>query len=97
MSRTRALLGNAAAAVGCVEMFRSVMKADEIGPEHTEALAVSVLASTLWLLYRASERSNSSFWTAYSVAGLAIQLYLLNVSIRRKRRVRHQMDATISE
>ena len=55
------------------------MKADEIGPQHTEALAVSVLASTLWLLYRASERSNSSFWTAYSVAGLAIQLYLLNV------------------
>ena len=63
--------------IGFIQMYQDYMKSDEMDAKSKNAILLSLIASSLWLIYQ-SRQYGMNFTVAYTTLGLLLQLYLLN-------------------
>ncbi len=63
--------------IGFIQMYQDYMKSDEMDAKSKNAVLLSLIASSLWLIYQ-SRKYGMNFTVAYTTLGLILQLYLLN-------------------
>jgi Na+/proline symporter len=63
--------------IGFIQMYQDYMRSEEMDEKSKNAVLLSLLASTLWLIYQ-SRKYGMNFTVAYTGIGLLLQLYLLN-------------------
>jgi hypothetical protein len=63
--------------IGFIQMYQDYMRSEEMDEKSKNAVLLSLLASTLWLIYQ-SRKYGMNFTVAYTVVSLLLQLYLLN-------------------
>ena len=63
--------------IGFIQMYQDYMRSEEMDEKSKNAVLLSLLASTLWLIYQ-SRKYGMNFTVAYTGVGLLLQLYLLN-------------------
>jgi hypothetical protein len=63
--------------IGFIQMYQDLIKSDKVDEKSKNAVILSVIASSLWLVYQ-SRKYGMNFTVAYTGIGLAIQVYILN-------------------
>ena len=63
--------------IGFIQMYQDFMKSDEMDEKSKSAIVLSLIASSLWLIYQ-SRKYGMNFTVAYTGVGLLLQLYILN-------------------
>ncbi len=63
--------------IGFIQMYQDYIRSDELDEKSKSAILLSLLASSLWLVYQ-SRKHGMSFMVAYTTLGLILQLYILN-------------------
>jgi hypothetical protein len=63
--------------IGFIQMYQDYMKSDEMDAKSKNAVLLSLIASSLWLIYQ-TRKYGMNFTVAYTMLGLILQLYLLN-------------------
>ena len=63
--------------IGFIQMYQDYMKSDEMDTKSKNAVLLSLIASSLWLIYQ-SGQYGMNFRVAYTTRGLLLQVYLLN-------------------
>ena len=63
--------------LGFIQMYQDYIRSDELDEKSKNAILLSLLASSLWLVYQ-SRKYGMSFMVAYTTLGLILQLYILN-------------------
>ena len=63
--------------IGFIQMYQDYMRSEEMDEKSKNAVLLSLLASTLWLIYQ-FRKYGMNFTVAYTVVSLLLQLYLLN-------------------
>jgi hypothetical protein len=71
------IVAAAAFGIGFIQMYQDYMRSDEMDEKSKNAVLLSLLASSLWLIYQ-SRKYGMNFTVAYTGVGLLLQLYLLN-------------------
>jgi hypothetical protein len=63
--------------IGFIQMYQDFARSDEVDEKSKNAVMLSVLVSSLWLIYQ-SRKYGMNFTVAYTTVGLVLQLYVLN-------------------
>ena len=63
--------------IGFIQMYQDYMKSDTLTPGAKGSVLLSLIASSLWLIYQ-SRKYGMNFTVAYTSVGLILQLYILN-------------------
>jgi hypothetical protein len=63
--------------IGFIQMYQDYIRSEEMDEKSKNAILLSLLASSLWLIYQSREYG-MNFTVAYTTLGLLLQLYLLN-------------------
>jgi len=63
--------------IGFIQMYQDYIRSEEMDEKSKNAVLLSILASSLWLIYQ-SRKYGMNFTVAYTTLGLVLQLYLLN-------------------
>ena len=71
------IVATVAFGIGFIQMYQDYMRSDEMDEKSKNAVLLSLLASSLWLIYQ-SRKYGMNFTVAYTGVGLLLQLYLLN-------------------
>ena len=71
------LVAAVAFGIGFIQMYQDYMKSDALTPEAKGSVLLSLIASSLWLIYQ-SRKYGMNFTVAYTSVGLILQLYILN-------------------
>jgi hypothetical protein len=71
------IVATVAFGIGFIQMYQDYMRSDEMDEKSKNAVLLSLLASSLWLIYQ-SRKYGMNFTVAYTGVGLLLQLYILN-------------------
>jgi hypothetical protein len=63
--------------IGFIQMHQDFKKSEEVDEKSKNAVMLSILASSLWLIYQ-SRKYGMNFTVGYTGVGLLLQLYILN-------------------
>ena len=78
--------------IGFIQMYQDYMRSEEMDEKSKNAVLLSLLASTLWLIYQ-SRKYGMNFTVAYTGVGLLLQLYLLNkILVKEDRKNKSKKD-----
>ena len=58
--------------IGFIQMYQDYMKSDEMDTKSKNAILLSLIASSLWLIYQ-SRQYGMNFTVAYTTLGLLLQ------------------------
>jgi hypothetical protein len=86
------IVATAAFGIGFIQMYQDYMRSDEMDEKSKNAVLLSLLASSLWLIYQ-SRKYGMNFTVAYTGVGLLLQLYLLNkILVKEDRKNKSKKD-----
>jgi len=84
-------LGALAFGMGFIQMYNDFMNSDEVDEKSKNTMMLSVLVSSVWLIYQ-FRQDGPNFSVAYTAVGLFLQLYILNkVLIKESKKHRDLM------